>query len=319
MPATTLQHLPNELLLEIFRYIDSEDLYTSCLGLNARLNHLLHSLSHLSLQIKNNALKYVELFATRITCLKVYSSHDIDWNLFPNVCSLMVTQMTWSQSTQLAVATLSSLTHLSLVSRPGDDPSSFLAYQVFSNWFPALRYVDLGRVDMPYGRSWSQSPSLRCVSIVCSDSVLLQLVPKACPCLYQLKMRLVPNNCTVNLPSSPSQRQEKAHPLQCLILSDQHGYLSLGQIDFLLVYLSNIEKLHLVLYDMPFFQLARTLQSRLLRMRQFDCHVGSSSRSTSSTELDAIRRTHPCFHRIQFVQRRNGWQTYTTQLNCGHS
>jgi hypothetical protein len=55
---TKFEHLPNELLLEIFTYCDPEDLFISFFNLNARLNILIYT-QPLSINLGNSPSKYV--------------------------------------------------------------------------------------------------------------------------------------------------------------------------------------------------------------------------------------------------------------------
>ncbi|CAF1664735.1 unnamed protein product, partial [Adineta ricciae] len=243
--------------------------------------------------------------------LEVDIPDGVNWSLFPNLRSLTLKRITFPQSNELALAHLPYLTYFSLLSC-GFDASSYLAYQIFTNWFPSLRYVNLSGVGMPYGRTWSPLPNLRSVYAVCSDPILLSLIPTACPNLHRLEVKLVSNNCAIGLPSS-SNRHVQAHPLKHFILTDSPGYLRLDKIDFLFTFLSNIENLNLFTHDLPFYELVLVLINRLPHLRRFDCNIGqSNAQQSQNVDIDTIRAIRPCFGRIQCIERRNGRRLYTT-------
>ncbi|CAF1576835.1 unnamed protein product, partial [Adineta ricciae] len=236
--------------------------------------------------------------------LEVDIPDGVNWSLFPNLRSLTLKRITFPQSNELALAHLPHLTYFSLLSC-GFDASSYLAYQIFSNWFPSLRYVNLSGVGMPYGRTWSPSPNLRSVYAVCSDPILLSLIPTACPNLHRLEVKLVSNNCAIDLPSSYN-RHVQAHPLKHFILTDSPGYLCLDKIDFLFTFLSNIENLNLLTHDLPFYELVLVLINRLPHLRRFDCNIGqSNAQQSQNVDIDTIRAIRPCFETCMYKDETN--------------
>ncbi|CAF3928022.1 unnamed protein product [Adineta steineri] len=291
--STQFEYLANELLIDIFNYVCIQDSYKSFWGLNQRFNNLLLVLNKLSVKLNNKYDRSLaEAVADRIIRLEVDIIYNINWRLFSNLRSLILGRITFSQSNEIASTKLPNLTYLSILSA-GFDASSYLAYQIFTNWFPSLRYANLDGTDFPYGRLWSQSPNLRSVCVISSDPILLSLIPASCPNLHQFKIKLVSNSDIINLPSSSDQYVQK-HPLKHLTLFDNPGYLTLDRIDVLLNFLSNIEKLNLVLYDISFCRESKEQQNQ-------------------NIDIDTIRRMHPCFNRIQCGILRNGWRLYTTQ------
>ncbi|CAF0761141.1 unnamed protein product [Adineta steineri] len=311
--STQFEYLANELLIDIFNYVCIQDSYKSFWGLNQRFNNLLLVLNKLSVKINNKYDRSLaEAVADRIIRLEVDIIYNINWRLFSNLRSLILGRITFSQSNEIASTKLPNLTYLSILSA-GFDASSYLAYQIFTNWFPSLRYANLDGTDFPYGRLWSQSPNLRSVCVISSDPILLSLIPASCPNLHQFKIKLVSNSDIINLPSSSDQYVQK-HPLKHLTLFDNPGYLTLDRIDVLLNFLSNIEKLNLVLYDISFCRFVHTLCNRLPHLCRFDCNIRESKeQQNQNIDIDTIRRMHPCFNRIQCGILRNGWRLYTTQ------
>ncbi|CAF1044506.1 unnamed protein product [Adineta steineri] len=310
--STQFEYLANELLIDIFNYVCIQDSYKSFWGLNQRLDNLLLLLNKLSVKINNKYdVSLTKAVADRIIRLEVDIIHNINWKLFSNLRSLILGRITFSQSNEIARSKLPNLTYLSILSS-GFDASSYLAYQIFSNWFPSLRYANLDGTDFPYGRSWSQSPNLRSVCVISSDPILLSLIPTSCPNLHQFRIKLVSNSNIINLPPSSDQYVQK-HPLKHLTLFDNPGYLTLDRIDVLLNFLSNIEKLNLVLFDISFCQLVHMLCNRLPHLCRFDCNIRESKeQQNQNIDIDTIRSMHPCFNRIQCSIGRNGWRIYTT-------
>ncbi|CAF3583793.1 unnamed protein product [Rotaria sp. Silwood1] len=148
------------------------------------------------------------LFSHQVVRLIVNTKLDIDWSEFPNLQSVILKQTTWLQSNELGRESMPNLVSLVLLPISGIEPSSYLAYRVFSNWFPSLRHINLGSIQFPYGRSWSQSPSLRSVFVTCSDPILLLLIPTSCPNLHRFEI-IIQLNILLDTGAGPSQTESE--------------------------------------------------------------------------------------------------------------
>jgi len=305
------EHLPNELLLDIFEYIDTRDLYQGFWGLNSRFDNILRSLKDLSLIIEKNDPSLIAIFASRIVRLEINTWHEIDLSHFSNLQSLILRRTTRNQVTQIRPDVMPNLVYLSLSLAFDFWSSTQLAQDVFSNGFRSLQYAELGRVDVPYTRPWSLSPLLRSVSVCSSDPIIVPLILASCPCLHSLEVQIFGDNHRIDLPSL-----RLSHPLKRFTFADSYGLLSLNDINLLLAYTPNVECIHLTLFDLSFTRLAQTLIQRLHRLHRVDCYINESLDPIEHNgDIDIIRSMHRCFHRIQCFEKKHGIRHFTNRQN----
>ena len=86
-----LEQFPDEIFLEIFKYISLHDLYHGFYKLNQRINHILHSVTELSLtlntpdDINDEAVSF---FSSQIYHLIIKHPDPIAFKRFPSLRSL---------------------------------------------------------------------------------------------------------------------------------------------------------------------------------------------------------------------------------------
>ncbi|UJR10486.1 hypothetical protein I4U23_014690 [Adineta vaga] len=294
------EHLPNELILDIYQYLDTRDLYYGFWGLNNRFNTILRSLKNLSLTIEKNDPSLISLFASRVIRLEMNTWHEIDLTRFLNLKVLILHRTTRLQVAQIRPNVLPHLIYLSLSLAFDFWSSAQLAQDVFSNEFPSLKHADLGRVDVPFTRSWSLSSHLHSVCVCSGDPVIVPLILVSCPCLRSLQVQVFGDNHRIDLPSL-----RLSHPLKRFTFADTYGILSINDIDLLLNYVPNVEYIHLTLIEMSFTRLARIFIYRLSHLQKFDCYLNESMANTNDG-LNEIRTMHPCFERIQYFEKNSG-------------
>ncbi|CAF1477070.1 unnamed protein product [Rotaria sordida] len=292
--------LPNELLLEIFGYINLHDLYYGFLDLNIRLNKLLRSLKKFSIIFEHNDRLMISLFARQIIRLVVMTWTDIDLKRFPNLCSLTLKQATDAQMRQIRYEYLSNLKYLTIASKFNSSSLIHLINGIFSNRFPSLHYVCFRRFIEPFICSWSLAPNLKTVCIIYCEIAIISLILASCPHLLYLQIELSPNN---NGSIHFSEVSLDNHPLKRFILLDSYAIPISAHIDQLLSYMPNIERLYFE-FDctISLVNLMSNIANRLTHLRQFHCQITVSS----IDGLDRIRRIHSCFNRIQWEQDMNG-------------
>jgi hypothetical protein len=298
------EDLPNELLIEIFEYIDIRDLFNGFLNLNKRINDLLRILRNLSYNIERSNPILISLFANQITRVIINTWQDIDLHQFPYLHSLILHQSTINQLKQIRSEFMPHLVYLSISSLSGCS----LAEQIFSNAMPSIRHVDLGRVDV---HSWSQSPFLSSVSIHSTDPTVIPYILLSSPNLIYLHVHFLTDTAAIfNNPPSVSN-----HPLRQFILSDPYHKLSFNHVHRLLVLIPNVRKIQLnFLCKIPFIRFAQRLVNRLQYLKQFDCKIDDASFDQSTT-IETIRQIHPCFQRIYCSTNELHFRTFTTELN----
>jgi hypothetical protein len=303
------EHLPNELLLDVFEYLDIGDLYRSFWGLNNRFDDILRSLKNLSLVIEKNDPLLIAIFASRIVRLQVNTWHEIDLSRFSNLKWLKLCRTTRNQVTKIRPDVVPKLVYLSLSLAFDFWSSTQLAQDVFSNGFPSLRHADLGRVDIPYTRSWSLSPHLHSLCVCSSDPIIVPLTLAACPRLRSLQVQIFGDCHRIDLPCLRLN-----HPLKRFTFADSYGILSLDDISSILTYVPNIEYIHLTLFEISFNRLAHTLINRLHRLHKFDCYINEPPDPNEyNDDINTLRTIHPCFNRIQCSEKKYGIQHFTNK------
>jgi len=309
MTNTKIEHLPNELLLDLFEYIDIRDLFYGFRELNQRFNYLLRSLKNLSLNLERNQIGLLTLFSRQINRLVVNTWHDIDLSQFPYLQSLILHQITGNQLRQIRSEIMPYLVYLSTSSIPEFSLMPQLAQRIFSNEMPSIRHVDLGLVHVPHLRTWSQSLSLYSVSVHCTNPTLVAFILASSPNLFYLHVQFL--NDTISIfHNSPSITN---HPLKQFNLSDPYHKLSFNHVYTLLALISNVRKIRLnFLCKVPFIRFAQSLLNRLRYLKRFECNIDDAS-NDKLTDIETIREIHPCFYRIQCSTNDCNFRTFITE------
>ena len=309
MSYSKFEQFPNELLLDIFDYIDIRDLFYGFWGLNKRLNYLIRSLRNLSLNLERYDLSLISLFSNHIHRLVLNTWQDMDLRQFPYLHSLILHQITSNQLRQIRSDLMPYLTYLSTSSIPDFSLMPQLTQLIFSNEMPSIRHVDLGEVQIPHLRTWSQSPSLYSVSVHCKDPSLIVFILASCPNLYYLHVHFL-------LGTTPIFHNTVSiidHPLKEFILSDPYHKLSFNHIYTLLKLIPNVKKIQLnFLCKIPFIRFAQCLVDRLQYLNRFKCNIDDAS-NDKLTDIDIIRTIHPCFQKIHCTIDELSFRTFTTE------
>ncbi|CAF5225755.1 unnamed protein product, partial [Rotaria magnacalcarata] len=112
------ENLPNEILFDLFEYINIRDLYNGFWGLNERINYIIGHLRNLSFNLERYEAGLISLFAKQINRLIVNTWQDIDLNQFPRLKSLILHQITGNQLRQIRSEYMPNLVYLSTSSIP---------------------------------------------------------------------------------------------------------------------------------------------------------------------------------------------------------
>ena len=185
-----LEFLPNELIVELFKYFKTQDLFQAFYNLNTRFNYLIHSLTHLTYST-NETDNYPPSYPF-IRTLIIDTKIEDRLNCFPHVRRLILDYITDDLISQLNTSILPNLEHLSIYHKVNPLYMPDLRTKVFSNIFPTLKYCYISRMKPPYEiQKWTQSLSLRCLKLTNIDSFIYTSVLTACPNLYYLKFNLL--------------------------------------------------------------------------------------------------------------------------------
>ena len=165
------EDFPNEILWDIFEYLDARDLYRGFSHLNTRFTQLLQSLPELSLllsicdreDIPDNAI-----FLPFIQTLIIKYRTDVKFNHYNNIRRLMIFWFTYTRPYKLETIILPHLEYLSIHLKGSSANFSMtrLHETIFSNGFPCLKYCSLPKIS-PIQKSdrWTRVPSLRILKV----------------------------------------------------------------------------------------------------------------------------------------------------------
>lgn len=113
------EQLPNEILIDLFQYLDARDLFQIFYNLNSRLNTLIKSFHHLNLRFHmelfiDNQIDNKHLFPFYTHTLIVGRAININLNQFSNIHCLKLECPLKRVLAQLNSNILPHLTHLSI-------------------------------------------------------------------------------------------------------------------------------------------------------------------------------------------------------------
>ena len=288
---TLLEHLPNEILLGIFDYTRLIDLYQFFSNLNQRFNRLIRSLQFLSLRLTQSETNEGIFFAQQIARLVIVTLAPISLQPFRNLRSLIINLGSEDHLKEIRPEFLPHLTYLSLSMSFSPSSTVILAYRVFTNRFLALRYADLGKVSLRLHSTWTQSPSLRSIKIVCTNINILPLILHICPQLTHLQLRTQGED-ELDLNSLSLIIN---HPLtQLIFIQSSHTTYIVG-ITKILSCLSRVKQLELRLCTRSAIHLLKFIAKNLPDLIHFNCHI-----IEYPNEIEhGWENLHPCFRSIR--------------------
>jgi hypothetical protein len=184
-----LEFLPNELMIQLFKYFQTKELFRIFYNLNFRFNCLIQSLMHLnySTDEKENSILSYPFIRTLI----INTTIPDQLNSFPNIHRLILDYVTDDLISQLNTNILPSLEYLSINHKVHPFHLSDLRRKIFSNTFPNLKSCYLSRIRLPNTlEQWTETLSLRVLKLNDIDSFIYLSILFACPNLYFLKFKL---------------------------------------------------------------------------------------------------------------------------------
>jgi hypothetical protein len=188
--SSTFESLSNELLIYLFQYFNTSDLFQSFYNLNIRLNKLIQSLNHLHLTISSNSHSlHLDLLYSHIQSLITIGEVDINLQHFENLHHLILHSPSDKLLNQLTIITLPHLESLSIPDLLfGMSP---IFEQIFSNRFPHLKSCHFfGFETIETIGKWTQLTSLHILKIGLIDYHVYKAILFACPNLYYFKLQM---------------------------------------------------------------------------------------------------------------------------------
>jgi hypothetical protein len=304
------EDLCNELLLDIFDYVDPRQLYHTFWNLNSRLNNLLTSVTGLQLLVDGEENEEtIALLTPHISCLKINTWNEINLNGFYNLHSLVLTRPSPIQLKQIRADTMPKLTHLSLFSNVYFTAPKQLIDDVFLNRFSCLQWARLGYINLSDSHYRSiQSHSLLHLHISCFHTTMIPFVLASCPQLKYLHVDILQYGDKTTIPSPTVAN----HPLQNFILRDYCCSISNEDIHTLITFIPNTRKLELKINcKAPFISLVQNLSDSLSHLHRFNCDI-TESPIDNATHLTTIQQIHPCFCHIMYRTQAANFRIFAT-------
>ncbi|CAM4770659.1 unnamed protein product [Rotaria magnacalcarata] len=288
-----LESLPNEIFLDIFDYLSLVNLHQSFKGLNQRINHILQSLNHRSIQLwstnEKNEIDMHIFFAASIASIDINDECDVNLNQYPKMHSLTYTYATESQVQHFLLSKFchNDLKYLNVTS---DDLSLLFKY-MFSNKFSSLNQCILRNIDSLTTCPWRITPSLHSVT-VCSDENIIRSILYSCPNLKNLSLFIFHYSSTTltsfiyhsHLKRLTIEMTEPAWTVQAI-----HMLFSSTEIPHLISF--RIFSYEPSLIPFNFVQLMDIFNRRLPNLRRFKCDI-RLSKGVETMNLKIIRDLH---------------------------
>jgi hypothetical protein len=303
------EHLPNELLMDLFSYFDVTSLYCSFWNINRRINYVLRSLTDLSFIMNRKQSNAMDIFVPQITRLKVNTSENIDLSRFVNLRTLDLSRANHSQLSQIRSHLMTQLVSLTLTTSCFLSMPSDLIQTIFSGDFHSLRHVRLGRVDSTLLPSTYQSTSLHRLYLTCINLNIIRQILVICPNLSCLHGTYLGENHHVPCPSSPFEHRQ----LHNFSLHDPYHKLSTESITILFHYMPNVESLQLqCACQMSFLYFLQTIDIHLKYLKSFECDILEWPQ-TQIISLDTLQNVNELFQCLQCTDQEHGYRLFVTE------
>ncbi|CAF2986679.1 unnamed protein product [Rotaria sp. Silwood2] len=310
-----LEHLPDELLLDLFeQYISVVDLYRGFLNLNQRINGLLKSLDKIKYSLSSNSWEIATPYiSSRIVRLVISHPFPFSLNPFINLRSLTLKKANNDQFQKICSGFISPyLTYLRLILLFNHEvlnhSNTFI--NLFSNRFKFLRKLCiLGKMNIPPTTlsACSSTPSLRSISINISKNLYLySTILSTCPNLVRLELRVSFINISLDFYQHSN--------LKYLRLQLMDSNWSFHTFKHFLSCVPTVERLVIQRFRpntddnglrLDHIRFAQILTQYLPLLHQFDCDILFDS-SKFAINISHIHQLHSYFTRIQIEHQQNG-------------
>jgi hypothetical protein len=301
--SSTLEHFPNELLLELFEcFMDIRDIYNGFRGLNRRFDFLVRSCKnlHVTLTYDMNDLM-MSFFASRIIRFVVNQFKHKDLTRFQNLHSLTVYGLSSYQFKQIRPDIFPYLVYLRLQRDSQVLILKPLCELIFSNGFPHLCKAVLKCIRcLLFWPKVGNSPSIRSLSIISSDHRIYEYPLVLCPNLVHLHLFLIPKNN-----HAPDFILAQNPRLKHLSIAVNVYNWPLHVLATMLSHVPNLERLNLIIKLKPcvfdLSALARVLDVHVSHLHHFKCYLRYHHKVI---DLHRVRQYHLCFERMQMSYNR---------------
>ncbi|UJR14520.1 hypothetical protein I4U23_001516 [Adineta vaga] len=299
--SSKLELLSNELLINIFSYLNTSDLFQSFYNLNIRLNSLIQSLKTLHLTLSENTDSiYNHSFFSHIHSLIFIGNVDIELHQFPNIRRLTLQYPSNNLLNQLHDSNLSHLEYLSIPDILFGMSSIY--QQIFSNTFPNLKSCNLfGFETIETILPWTQTRSLHILKIGFIDFHVYKSLLSSCPNLHSLQLKMFQSYLKLsNIQEHFNLKKLEIHSeITDWRYNDQLIDMFLGcvsNLEQLIIYRSiSISKLTELICDYDWLASILTIRLPLLKSLHFCLNVEYHFESIQSITIGLRRQLKECF------------------------
>lgn len=308
----SLEDLPNELLIDIMKNLDTRTVFRAFANLNYRFNHLLRLFDcfqfYLHIHPSNLFKSTDDFLSASIYTLVVNPWMNVNLLPFINLRRLRLDRPLPKVLEQVTHTSMPFLEHLSIIYMHNMYEMDLLRDRIFSNRFSHLKSCELLGEKSPISiRTWSESPSIEFLHIQSLDFPAYQLILLACPNLIYLKfsMHSPASSIITNRPFIHSNLQ------QLIINYNEFDWHRLDEtiLSEYLAYVPNLSrlcierKIHCQNFDEHFHGydwLASILRLRLGRLRKFQyiLYIVNDTQTRDEIYQRTIRKFQDIFHQL---------------------
>ena len=305
--VTRLEHLPNELLLQIFVATNLRDLANGFWNLNLRLNLLIRSLRSLSFVLNGRKAfeGEISVLFPQIVRLVVVTYDALPLAPFVNLRSLSLNWVRPALFQQIDATTLPLLEFFS-------SPTEFLpaeiqpiAEKIFSNSFVHLHHVELGLIRSSTTFSWTLCPTLRSMRLIVGDLKIIEEILFHSPNLTHLAVRLKLIE-RLRLASTPL-----FHPLKSFQLIEFDRTEITADLRQLFFRIPLVEVLDLRCSIVGAFGFLQNIAKIFSHLRRFHCHL-IEEQPDEEENLDRLCSLHRTFRPIERTLRDDQSRLFST-------
>jgi hypothetical protein len=310
-----LEHLPNELLFEIFDYIQINDLIRVFYNLNNRFNSILCSSNiHLHIlypdDIQQNGINQKILldfltnqkYISRLRLINDQSIPDQKFIKFSFIRSLTVDIPTPILIQMITPSIFPHLEYLRIGYTSAKTQVNKLYQDIFSNAFPLLKKCSLNNINVT--KPWTGSPSILSLSLW-SDNPhkVIERVLFASFHLISLHLFLHWPPICLLLDDLIIPQHSRLNSLKLHL----NGIWTLEKLDSFLAYIPTVKHLslyssyfdsHMRCFQWNFKELAYIFLCRLPNLCYFGCEFIFENQTI--IDLKQIHSLHSCFNRIKY-------------------
>ena len=297
--VTRLEHLPNELLLQIFAATNLRDLANGFWNLNFRLNVLIRSLRSLSFVLNGRKAfdGEISVLFPQIVRLVVVTYDALPLTPFVNLRAL---SLNWVRPALFQQIDATTLPLLEFFSSPTEFPPKEIqpvVERIFSNSFVHLHHVELGLIRSSTTSSWTVCPTLRSMRLIVGDLKILEEILLHSPNLTHLAVRLKLVE-RLRLASTPF-----FHPLKSFQLIQFDRTEITAELRQLLLRIPSVEVLDLRCSIVGAFGFLQNVAKIFPRLRRFHCQLLEDQADGEEENLELLRSLHRTFRAIERTSR----------------